>query len=338
MFEQIAQWIFNDWAVNFLDPKKRLFFGYLVSGFIIALCWLFFIKRQSIRACFETIFNRRVWLSASARADYWLFTLNTLILGVISPRLLQQTAVAYFLFSFLHEALGGRASLATEIDQWVIAVGFTVVLFVFDDFARYVVHRLMHRLPVLWAFHKVHHSATSLNPLTVLRTHPVESILFMVRSALVQGTCIALFVYCFADRVSLLMVLGANAFKFVFNLLGSNLRHSEIPIGYWRWLEKLLISPAQHQIHHSIDRKHHDKNFGVVLAIWDLLFNTHCHSEGDQKLQYGLSLYQQPPHRLKSLYLAPFRESAFLVWQHLLTVVRKIVRPVFNCKAIKILS
>ena len=57
-------------------------------------------------------------------------------------------------------------------------------------------------------------------------------------------------------------------------MLWANLRHSHVWITYGRIMERLLISPAQHQIHHSKNKVHFDRNFGVVLAIWDGMFGT----------------------------------------------------------------
>ncbi len=313
MFELTVQELLADWAGQFLDPGKRLFWGYLGTAFLIALIWMVLLGRERPVSACRKLLARDLWCSASARADYAVFLINTVLLGSIVPRLLGHAAVAVFCFSLLHDLFDGRASLLPDAPAWTIAAGFTLVLFVADDLARYVVHRLMHAVPLLWAFHKVHHSATRLNPLTVLRTHPVEGILFVLRGALVQGLCIGIFVYGFGDRVSLVMVLGANAFKFVFNALGANLRHSEVPIRYWPWLENFLLSPVQHQIHHSEDPRHHDRNFGVVLACWDRLFGTHCHSEPNQELRYGLGPAAAEPHSLYALYLLPFREGAGVI-------------------------
>ncbi len=310
MSELAAQGWLGDWAAQFLDPRKRLYWGYLASAFLIALAWMVLLRRERPASAVRKLLSRDIWCSPSARADYAIFLINTILMGSIVPRLLGHAAVAAFCFSLLHGLFEGRASLLPAAPAWAIAAGFTLVLFVLDDLARYVIHRLMHRLPVLWAFHKVHHSATRLNPLTVLRTHPVEGVLFALRGALVQGLCIGVFVYAFGDRVSLVMVLGANAVKLVFNVLGANLRHSEVPIRYWPWLEKIFLSPAQHQVHHSVERRHHDRNFGVVLSCWDRLFGTFHHSEPDQALRYGLGNSVAEPHSLHTLYLAPFRESA----------------------------
>jgi len=324
----IIQDMLTDWSGAFLDPRKRLFWGYLGSALLIALLWMILHKRDHPHLAFRKIFARDVWCSESARADYRVFLINSVLMSSILPRLLGHAAVATFCFSMLHEIFAGRPSLLSDVPASVIAFAFTLVLFVVDDLARYVVHRMLHAVPVLWAFHKVHHSATRLNPMTVLRTHPVEAIVFAVRGALVQGICIGVFVFFFGEKVSLIMVLGANALKFAFNALGANLRHSEVPIRYWPWFENILLSPAQHQIHHSIEPRHHDRNFGVALACWDRWFGTHCHSESDQSLRYGLGNSSANPNSLYSLYVLPFNEGAWHV-QVAVTQTARSLRSIF---------
>ena len=83
---------------------------------------------------------------------------------------------------------------------WTAALSFTLVLLLFDDFTRFAVHYALHRIPALWDFHKFHHSAETLTPLTVTRTYPVEGLVFTARSALVQGVTIASSVFLFAIR------------------------------------------------------------------------------------------------------------------------------------------
>ncbi len=309
---------------SFVQPQKRVFWGYLACAGIIALLWCRFIRHQSVLDALRTIFDRRAWWSKSARTDYKVMAVNSVVVPLIAPKLISQAAVAYILFGAMHGIFSGRPMMAAQWPDWTIMAAFTATLFITDDFARYVVHRLLHRVPALWAFHKIHHSATSLNPLTIFRTHPVEGVLFIARNALVQGACIGIFVFFFGERVGLVTIIGANAFNFMFNALGSNLRHSHIPIRYWPAIERVLISPAQHQIHHSIDRKHHDKNFGVVLAVWDLAFGTHCFSEPNQKLSYGLDADSDIHNRnLSSVYVGPLRESAAAINQALALVARR---------------
>ena len=145
--------------------------------------------------------------------------------------------------------------------------------------------------------------------MTVFRTHPLEGIIFSLRSSITQAISISSFIFLFGDSVSLYTVLGVNIFVFIFNILGSNLRHSHVGIRYWRWVEYIFISPAQHQLHHSIAREHHDKNFGAALAIWDYLFRSLHHSVEFETLELGIEKNQKDEsHNLKDLYISPFIE------------------------------
>ena len=109
--------------------------------------------------------------------------------------------------------------------------------------------------------------------------------------------------------MDLYTVIGVNIIIFCFNVAGSNLRHSHIGIQYWRWLEYLIISPAQHQLHHSIAERHYDKNFGATLAIWDWIFGSLNHSEDTSELVLGVEHEGvSTPHSLYTLYITPLVE------------------------------
>lgn len=163
---------------------------------------------------------------------------------------------------------------------------FTLTLFVVSDFTRYWLHRLLHMIPWLWEFHKVHHSAKVLTPMTFYRVHPVENLLFGFRYALSIGVVSGVFMYLFGAFVGIVEVVGANLFVYLFALAGSNLRHSHIKLGYPKMVENILISPYQHQLHHSAAYTH--KNFGGYLAVWDKAFGTHQSSQGIDIKKIGL--------------------------------------------------
>lgn len=279
---------------TFTDPRKRVFAGYLLCAAVLGAIWLRHAGHCSWKSTLQKLTDRRIWWSTSARTDYGLILVNKLLFLLISPWLLSQLTIATLLFEVFHSWLPSQRLQLLLLPGWAISLSFTIFLFLLDDFSRYSLHRLMHTLPVLWAFHKVHHSATTMTPLTVLRTHPIEGLLFALRSALVQGISIALFVYLSGPRAELVTVLGASIIVFMFNVTGANLRHSHLPLGYWPWLEKLLISPAQHQIHHSNQPRHFNKNYGAILAIWDLWFGSHHLSEPGQTLHFGLSQTPAP--------------------------------------------
>ena len=316
-----------DWFQNYftelveamVDPRKRVSVGYLGSAILIALGWSLLRKRQPIqglrRVC-QTLFSRKIWLSASALADYQLFMANRAVMMIIAPWLISRLAMTTALFFWLHE-LSSRPTFAHEVPAWFVTIAFTVTLFLLDDSTRYLLHRLLHRVPLLWAFHKVHHSAETLTPFTVYRTHPLEGVVFSIQRTVVQALVIAVFVFIFSDKVSLLSILGANVFLFTFNLLGANLRHSHIPISYGRRVERVLISPLQHQLHHSRAVEHHDCNFGAVLAVWDNWWGTLRVARDEGDLQFGLSS-NRTQHGLATMYVTPFLEvfhSIFNAWR-----------------------
>lgn len=293
---------------DFIDPKKRVFLGYWVTAFLMA--WVFIVYKSLDSKAL--IFNKKIWFSDSAKADYKLFIINKVLMPILGRGLFAQAALTFLIYQTIHQFFGLKpAALAplNTLSDTQVALLFTFCLFILGDFSRFFLHWMMHKIPFLWVFHQVHHSARVLTPMTVLRTHPVEGLLFSLRSILVQSSCIASFFYLFGDRIELTTVLGASVFVFVFNLLGSNLRHSHVPIHYWAWLEKWLVSPKMHQVHHSDDVRHFDKNMGAVLSVWDRIFRCQLRSSAinNQTLSFGLSKkINANEHTLSTLYFAPF--------------------------------
>ena len=301
---------FNDlWSSVYetsANPRKRVYWGYLLLALATAVVWLKWKRGQSFAQGVKSVLSRDIWLSPSAIGDYKVLLINKAILLLVVPLFITKLALATWLFQMLFRHVGAPPG-NDWLPSWAIPIAFTVFLFLLDDFARYYLHLLMHRIPALWAFHQVHHSARVMTPFTVLRTHPVESFLFTLRSVLVQGISIGLFIYLFGNQVDLVTVLGVNIFVFMFNVAGSNLRHSHVPINYWPWLERWLISPAQHQIHHSQLTRHYDRNFGAVLAVWDRLGGSLHPSEPDTELTFGVTKVPKADEQhLKTLYLKPF--------------------------------
>ena len=305
LFEFLLSWL-SEFRGLVSQGSKRVFLGYMLSAAIIAVVWLMWQRRLNFVAALRWLFQGKIWWSNSSRSDYQMMFINQPIMLLLSPLMLSKLALATALFYTLNEWVS-RPLWPANISTFWVSVIFTSCLFVVDDASRYYLHRLMHRWPVLWSFHRVHHTAQSLTPFTVLRTHPIEGLLFGLRSALVQGLLIGVFVFVFADRVTLLSLLGANAVTTVLNILGSNLRHSPVPISYGKTLERWLISPAQHQIHHSQARQHWDKNFGAFIALWDRMGNTLEYGSSKQKLIFGLSGQKSKEHQLSSLYWKPFK-------------------------------
>ena len=130
------------------------------------------------------------------------------------------------------------------------------------ELAYWVDHYLSHRIPLLWDFHKVHHTAEVLSPLTNFRVHPVDSIVFYNIVSISLGTtggALELPAAWPSVRVG-----GANVILVAFIFVTVHLAAFHVWIATTGPLGRLILSPAHHQIHHSDNPIHFDKNFGAV--------------------------------------------------------------------------
>ena len=247
----------------FLDINQRIFYGYLLVSFLIA--FLFF------REAFKKQFSKEILWHKSARLDYAYFIISSFIkMLLILPLIIGVNEVTLWMVLNLNEWFGYMQRV--RVSKEILLLSYTLTLFILSDLSRYWLHRLLHLVPFLWRFHRVHHSAEVLNPLTFYRVHPLENFLFGLRYALVTGFVTAIYIYFFGAGIEAIEFMGANILVFIFSIIGSNLRHSHVPFSYPKGLEKWLVSPYQHQLHHSSKYLHH--NFGSFLAIWDRMFGT----------------------------------------------------------------
>ena len=274
------------------DPAKRVYIPFLLISLLIGtLASLWFRSRDFfpplIGEAKERSLSKKVWLGKSAQGDYKLLFANAVIRALlITPLLATPVSLAVLTAALLESSFGVPTSLSTS--RTTVALLYTGCLFVLGDLSRYVLHRLVHTVPRLWEIHKVHHSATTMTPFTLYRQHPIELFLSDIRRLLVIGTVTGCFLYFFRHNLNSYDILGVNALGFVFNLLGANLRHSHAWLSYGITLEKLFISPAQHQIHHGKMETHYSSNYGSCLAIWDRIGGTLLGASGVENLEFGL--------------------------------------------------
>lgn len=256
--------MWTEWLSLLDAPEERLFWPYLVAALALALLGAA-LGRVDLR---RDLFTRALWWHPSARADYGFFVVRALLSAlVVAPLLVSSTVVAVKVVLLL-------GTLATP-PEWTLSgpvttALYTALLFVAADASRYALHRAMHRWPLLWRFHQVHHSAEVMTPLTLYRTHPVEGLLGALRGVLVTGVVGGLFAWLTRGQAAPAEVVGVNAIAFALNLAGSNLRHSHVWLSFGP-LERLVLSPAQHQLHHDVETSGDQVNYGSFLSAWDLL-------------------------------------------------------------------
>lgn len=263
-----------------LASHQRIFWLYALSSAFIALIYIKFYPQT-----LKEYKQRKIWLHKSALMDYKYFVVVAFIkVAFILPLILSSKDVSLWTTLFLQDSLGYMSAI--KMQKELVVILYTFSIFIIGDFTRYWLHRLLHTVPFLWKIHQVHHSAEVLNPLTFYRVHPLENILFGIRYALSVGVITGVFIYLFGASIGLVQIVGANLFVFLFGLLGANLRHSHIPLRYGDVLEKIFISPYQHQLHHSMAFTH--KNFGGALALWDWMFKTLHIEKTRTNIEYGI--------------------------------------------------
>ncbi len=294
--------MWTDWFSLLDAPEERLFWPYLVSALGIALL-AGALGRVSLRT---DLFTRALWWHPSARADYGLFVVRAIIsVLVVAPLLVSSTVVAVKVVLLMSKWLG--APPAWPLGPLATTLSYTALLFIASDATRYLLHRAMHAAPWLWRFHQVHHSAEVMTPITLYRTHPVEGLLVALRGVLVTGFVAGVFAWGTGGQAVALEVLGVNAVAFALNLAGSNLRHSHLWISFGP-LEWLVMSPAQHQLHHAIETGGHDVNYGSFLSVWDLIGRSLVRAK-TRPSAFGLKRehLNHDPWNVWSLLSGPFR-------------------------------
>jgi sterol desaturase/sphingolipid hydroxylase (fatty acid hydroxylase superfamily) len=185
----------------------------------------------------------------------------------------------------------------------------TVALFLTYELGYWVDHYVSHRVPVLWDFHKVHHTAEVLSPLTNFRMHPVDSVVFANILAVFLGVVGGILSYLqLGDPFE---VGGTNLILVAFYFVTVHLQHSHVWIATTGVLGRVILSPAHHQIHHSDKPIHFDKNFGSCLSIWDWVFGTlHMPEPTRERLNFGVATRERDHHTVLGSLIMPFVQAA----------------------------
>lgn len=183
---------------------------------------------------------------------------------------------------------------ALELPHWVEVI----VAFLFLDLFLYFQHYWMHNQKLLWRLHRFHHSDLEFDMTTGLRFHPIEILFsFFLKSAAVL-----------AIGAPILTVL---IFEVVLSSL-SLFSHSNfhIPEKFEGVLRRLVITPDYHRVHHSVERRETDSNYGFHLTVWDYLFGTYVArtARPPGEMPIGIEQFREAKdQRLFSLLVQPFR-------------------------------
>lgn len=310
MFDHAWQNVVDSLTQTFLAPWSLVSVWSLGGALVIALVATAAERRarQSSVRDVLTSFYATPGARNSTKVDlvYTLFGLFVAA-NVLGFAILSQGWIA----AALTARLG--APLTSSVPPWLAFTLTVLCQWVAYEFAYWLNHCLSHKWRWLWAFHKVHHSAEVLTPLTIFRVHPVDTIAFYNTVAVSTGLMLGLTNWLWGSAASHAQVVGAGAAVVVMVMAAKHLQHSHVWIAFSGPLGRIFMSPAHHQLHHSIAREHHDRNFGEALAIFDWMAGTLLVPTRDrQDLRFGVEGVVDP-HSANGALFEPFVDAATAV-------------------------
>jgi sterol desaturase/sphingolipid hydroxylase (fatty acid hydroxylase superfamily) len=282
--------------------------------------------RVNLRALVRAIASKKILRSESFHADVKLFVLSVVFMpAVVGGLVISTMTVSTAVNAALTNAFGAMTPVACC--DLTVKVVSTLVLFLAYEIGYWVDHYLKHRVPFLWELHKLHHTADVLTPLTNFRNHPIDSIVFGYMLAAFIGAASGALAWFFGRETEMFSVDGKNILFICFLWTIGHLQHSEFWIPFRGVWGRLILSPAHHQIHHSDDPQHFNRNLGSVLAIWDWMAGTlEIPTEKNPRLSYGVNEDGVAHHSSAGMLLTPAVKSATALWGALVSLRRFIAR------------
>lgn len=220
--------------------------------------------------------------------NYGVTAINILVLGAIPVS-------GVYVADYARENGYGLLNLVEIAPLAALVLGL-----LFRSWLSWAIHLAMHKIPLLWRIHRVHHTDPFLDVSTTVRFHPFE---FLISTPVVLAGVLAMGV----SPVTLLIYELLDAVMAVFT--HANIR---LPGRTDRILRSLLVTPDMHRVHHSTWQPETDSNYGATLSIWDRLFGTYRVKTEETlgSMEIGLAECQdERPLSWWWVLSLPFRES-----------------------------
>ncbi len=224
---------------------------------VAILAFPLYVLLMLLELAYERVSGRHTWRLADSATS-----INTAVLRVLLEGPLRLLLIIPYAWLYEH----ARLWTLDPTQPWVWVLGFVAV-----DLCFYWAHRSLHRYNLLWGAHQPHHSSEDFNLSTALRKGAFQTAFdwpFYLPLALL-GLPLPLF----------LLLLGIQlAYQFWIHT-----QHIE----RMGWLEKLIVTPSHHRVHHGQNDCYIDKNHGGVFIVWDKLFGTFA--EEVEPVRYGVT-------------------------------------------------
>lgn len=221
--------------------------------------------------------------------DEWREDLFYYLVSSLLVQILTYLTLAPSNFVIHTQNIGAVRAWAHDL-PWIVQL---IAIMLLTDLAQYWLHRAFHRVPFLWGFHAVHHSAKSMDWIAGARMHFIEIII--LRSVTATPALIIGFDESALQAYMLIVYISST---FIHSNLGTN----------FGFLEKIFVSPRFHHWHHGLDKEAVDVNFAIHFPFLDRLFGTYHLPDGKWPSGYGIQGHPVPLGYWKQ-FLYPFRRT-----------------------------
>lgn len=231
----------------------------------------------------QSVFRKDFWMDGFYMFfNYFLFSL--IVYNAISN-------VAVDAFNRFLGMFGIHNLVAIEIASWPSWLQF-LLMFVLADFIQWNTHRLLHRVPSLWEFHKVHHSVEEMGFAAHLRFHWMETVIYKT----IQYVPLAMIGFGLKDFFIIHII----------TVIIGHLNHSNLNISYGP-LKYIFNNPVMHIWHHAENiPNRYGVNFGISLSLWDYIFKTDYVPESGRDVKLGFNDMKKFPKTFIKQIIYPF--------------------------------
>ena len=306
-----------------LDPSNRIYWLYLVSSAIAAFFVYRKIKARGEHATatdaeaasgsfLQFLFPKSVWDHPSAWLDLRFVFFHKIAEHFLLFGLSGFATAAAYRFASGGQSLADviKQENITTIGDWIVSFIFMAIMLFLLDLIAWFMHFLQHKSPLLWQFHKVHHSAEVMHPISNFREHPVDNLVYLAAIGFGYGVVYAFVVRFLSFGPTLPTLLGVPLMVFLFNLTAYNLRHSHVWLRWSGIWSIVFPSPAHHHVHHSCHPAHIDKNFAFMFPVWDWIFGTYFMPDDNRDVKFGVTEGDgEDLDSVLKLYWVPFRDA-----------------------------
>ena len=279
-------WNYLKYELIDLNHWDNYFYGLIIVSLLVWVLEIFFPWRKN-----QAIFRKDFWLDIFYMF-FNFFLLNLIILIALS------NSVENIFKDFL-DVFGIAIQNLKILETNALPYGLgLVVFFIVSDFVQWNTHRLLHRVPFLWNFHKVHHSVKEMGFAAHLRYHWMEPVVYKsllyIPIALIGG-----------------FEAQDVAIVHFFALTVGHINHANLGWDYGLF-KYLFNNPKMHIWHHAKELPEHVRygaNYGLTLSIWDYLFKTDYIPHNGRDIELGFAGDEDFPTDFLSQELYPLKKK-----------------------------